>query len=59
MLDDPATMTPSQRRHEIATLLARGVLRLRQNHKKEPISRSCRTVKKVSESSRDCLEVRA
>ncbi len=28
--DDPAKMTPQQRRHEIATILARGVLRLRQ-----------------------------
>jgi len=28
MLDNPATMTPLQRRHEIAAILARGVLRL-------------------------------
>jgi len=30
MQGDPATMTPSQRRREIAAILARGVLRLRQ-----------------------------
>ena len=30
MLNDPAAMTPSERRREIAILLARGVLRLRQ-----------------------------
>jgi hypothetical protein len=30
MLADPAEMTPFQRRQEIAALLARGVLRLRQ-----------------------------
>ena len=28
--DEPADMTPAQRRREIAALLARGVLRLRQ-----------------------------
>jgi len=32
-LDDPATMTPQQRRHEIAAILARGVLRLRAEKK--------------------------
>jgi arylsulfatase A-like enzyme len=32
MLDAPAAMTPSQRRREIATILARGVLRLRQGY---------------------------
>ncbi len=31
MLDDPAAMTPPQRRREIATILARGVLRLAEN----------------------------
>ena len=30
MLDDPAEMIPPQRRREIAAILARGVLRLRQ-----------------------------
>ena len=30
--DDPAAMTPDQRRLEIAGILARGVLRLRQYH---------------------------
>lgn len=34
--DDPATMTPSQRRREIATILARGALRLRQSASASP-----------------------
>ena len=28
MLDDPANMTPAERRREVAAILARGVLRL-------------------------------
>jgi hypothetical protein len=28
---DPAAMTPEERRHEVAAILARGVLRLRQS----------------------------
>ena len=31
MLHDPAAMTPSQRRREIAAILARGVLRVRES----------------------------
>lgn len=48
MLDDPATMSPSQRRREIAAILARGVLRVRQCHEKPPASDQSRTVEKGS-----------
>ena len=56
MLDDPATMTPPQRRREIATLLARGVLRLRQCRENTHDSRPFRTARKASESGQDCLD---
>ena len=56
MLDDPATMTPSQRRHEIAAILARGVLRLRQCRKYTHDSRPSCTAEKASESGQDCLD---
>ena len=39
MLDEPGEMTPSQRRREIAAILARGVLRLRQCRENSPNSR--------------------
>ena len=59
MLDDPAAMTPSQRRREIAAILARGVLRLRQCGETSAGSGQSRTVvscQKASESRRDCLD---
>jgi len=56
MLDDPAVMTPSQRRREIAAILARGVLRLRQAAQTSPDSQPSRTAEKASESCRDCLD---
>jgi len=59
ILDDPAVMTPPQRRCEIAAILARGVLRLRQCRQNPPGSNPSRTAlscQKASESSRDCLE---
>lgn len=56
MLDDPAAMTPSQRRREIAAILARGVLRLRQCGKTSVGSGESRTPEKASESGRNCLE---
>ena len=56
MLHDPATMTPPQRRREIATILARGVLRLRQCRESTHDSRPSRTAKKASESGQDCLD---
>ena len=53
---DPATMTPSQRRHEIAAILARGVLRLHQAAQASPGSGPSRTAEKDSKSGRDCLD---
>ncbi len=41
--DDPAAMSPDQRRHEIAAILARGILRLRQTAQASPGSSSSRT----------------
>jgi hypothetical protein len=46
---DPANMTPQQRRHKIAAILAQGVLRLRQTAQASPGSRSSRTVENTSE----------
>lgn len=40
---NPAAMTPHERRREIAVILARGVLRLRQAAQASPGSRSSRT----------------
>ena len=56
MPDDPAAMTPAQRRREIAAILAQGLLRLRQTAQASPGSRSSRTVEKVSEFRRGCLD---
>ncbi len=56
MPDDPAAMTPSQRRCEIAAILARGVLRLRQCRENPHGSDPFRTPEKASESGRDCLD---
>ncbi len=52
--DDPAAMTPPQRRREIAAILARGVLRLRQCRENTHDSRPSRTARKASESGQDC-----
>ena len=49
---NPATMTPSQRRREIATILARGVLRLRQCRENTPDSQPSRTAETPAESSK-------
>ena len=56
MLDDPATMSPSQRRQEIAAILARGVLRLRQCRENSPDLQPSRTIEKASESGQNCLD---
>ena len=56
MLDDPAVMTPSQRRHEIAAILARGVLRLRQCRENRCDSQPSRPIEKASESRQNCLD---
>ena len=56
MLEDPAEMTPDQRRREVAAILARGVLRLRQCAKTSPVSGESRPPEKASKSFRDCLD---
>jgi len=43
--DDPAAMSPEQRRHEIAAILAKSVLRLRQTAQASLGSSSSRTPK--------------
>jgi len=52
----PATMTPQQRRHEIAAILARGVLRLRQAAQASPGSRSSRTPENLSRHRQNGLD---
>ena len=53
---DPATMTPQQRRYEIAAILARGVLRLRQAAQASPGSRSSRTPENLSKQRQNGLD---
>ena len=55
-LNDPAVMTPSQRRREIAAILARGILRLRQCGETSADSPEPATSEKLSESGRNRLE---
>ena len=55
-LDDPSIMTPSERRREVASILARGLLRLRQCREKPPGSGPSRTVEEDSEFRQDCLD---
>ena len=59
MLDDPAAMSPSQRRREIAAIFARGVLRLRQATRRSSGSRPSRAPENSSESGRNCLDASA
>ena len=54
--DDPAAMTPDQRRHEVAAILARGVLRLRRSAENAPGSRPSRTPDKSSNFRREALD---
>jgi len=56
MLDDPADMTPTQRRREIAVLLARGVLRLRQCAKTSADLAESRTAERISKSGQNGLD---
>ena len=56
LLEDPAEITPDQRRYAVAAILARGVLRLRQCRENPPGSNPFRTPEKASESGRDCLD---
>ncbi len=52
---DLTKMTPQQRRQEIASILARGVLRLRQTARTSPGSRSSRTPENLSEQRQNGL----
>ena len=45
---DPAAMTPEERRREVAAILAKGVLRLRQSTESASGSRPSRTPKNTS-----------
>lgn len=56
MLEDPAGMTPDQRRREIAAILAKGVLRLRSCAQTSPVSGEFRMPEKISEFGQDCLD---
>ncbi len=56
-LVDPAAMTPAQRRREIAAILARGVLRLRNPAQTSPGLGSSRTAEESAESREKGLDV--
>ena len=51
-----ADLTPAERLREIATILARGVLRLRQCAQTSPVSGESRMPEKASKSCRDSLD---
>jgi hypothetical protein len=53
---DPAAMTPEERRQEIAAILARGVLRLRQSAENAHGSRPSRTPEESSNFRREALD---
>ena len=54
--DDPAAMSPPERRREIASILARGVLRLRRGPENRSDPAESRTAEKDPESGRDWLD---
>jgi len=56
---NPADMSPDERRHEIAAILAKGVLRLRVNAKNSPVSRPHRTPEISSKSQQEALDAGA
>ena len=56
---EPAMLTPAQRRHQIAAILARGVLRLRQATRRSSGSRPSCTPENSSASVRNCLDASA
>ena len=53
---EPAAMTPAQRRREIAAILARGVLRLRNMAQTSPGLGSSRTAEESAESRETGLD---
>ena len=54
--DDPAAMTPDQRRREIAVILARGILRLSTCTRSNPVSGESPTCQESSKSLQNCLD---
>ena len=56
---DPAAMTPEQRRREVAAILARGVLRLRECQPLAVVPPPERTIEKSSKSLSIPLDVHA
>lgn len=56
VLDDPAAMTPSQRRREIAAILARGVLRVREFSLESANHATSTAGENAAESGRTCLD---
>ena len=54
--DDPAAMTPDQRRQEIAAILARGVLRLFTRPRSSPVSGESPTCQESSKTLQNCLD---
>jgi hypothetical protein len=57
--DDPATMTPEQRRREIASILASGVLRLFTSARTNPASGDSQICREPSEIRQNCLDLSA
>ena len=54
--DDPAAMTPEQRRREIAAIFARGVLRLSTDPRSSPVLGESPTRQESSKSLQNCLD---
>ncbi len=57
--EDPADLTPDQRRHEIAAILAKGVLRLHSMRSLGPESPAPGSPDDASDSAQNDLEVSA
>jgi hypothetical protein len=57
--DDPATLTPAERRHEIAAILARGILRLSTCAQSSQVSPESRAHQDSAESGENCLDLSA
>jgi hypothetical protein len=55
--DDPSTLTPDERRAEVANILAAGILRLHTRAALPPSSASSSDQEKLAESAPSCLEV--
>ena len=56
MPTEPFELTPQERRQEVAAILARGVLRLREHSHAPPSPGGASAAGKSPESRRDCLD---